>query len=63
MSREELDFASFYEASRDDCLRTVLASVGDMALLGESVSALKIAAIVFILLGVIGLNLADVTAG
>lgn len=30
MSREELDFASFYEASRDDCLRTVLASVGDM---------------------------------
>lgn len=30
MSHEELDFASFYEASRDDCLRTVLASVGDM---------------------------------
>jgi RNA polymerase sigma-70 factor (ECF subfamily) len=24
------DFASFYETSRDDCLRTVLASVGDM---------------------------------
>jgi RNA polymerase sigma-70 factor (sigma-E family) len=24
------DFASFYEASRDDCLRTVFASVGDM---------------------------------
>jgi RNA polymerase sigma-70 factor (ECF subfamily) len=23
------DFASFYEASRDDCLRTVFASVGD----------------------------------
>jgi RNA polymerase sigma factor (sigma-70 family) len=30
VSHEELDFASFYEASRDDCLRTVLASVGDM---------------------------------
>lgn len=30
MSHEEQDFASFYEASRDDCLRTVLASVGDM---------------------------------
>lgn len=30
MSHEELDFASFYEASRDDCLRTVLASVGDL---------------------------------
>ena len=30
VSQEELDFASFYEASRDDCLRTVLASVGDM---------------------------------
>ena len=30
MSHEELDFASFYEASRDDCLRTVLCSVGDM---------------------------------
>jgi RNA polymerase sigma factor (sigma-70 family) len=30
VSHEELDFASFYQASRDDCLRTVLASVGDM---------------------------------
>jgi DNA-directed RNA polymerase specialized sigma24 family protein len=30
VGHEELDFASFYEASRDDCLRTVLASVGDM---------------------------------
>jgi RNA polymerase sigma factor (sigma-70 family) len=30
VSHEQLDFASFYEASRDDCLRTVLASVGDM---------------------------------
>jgi RNA polymerase sigma-70 factor (sigma-E family) len=30
MSHEEPDFASFYQASRDDCLRTVLASVGDM---------------------------------
>jgi DNA-directed RNA polymerase specialized sigma24 family protein len=30
VSHEELDFASFYEASRDDCLRTVLASTGDM---------------------------------
>jgi RNA polymerase sigma factor (sigma-70 family) len=30
VSQEELDFASFYEASRDGCLRTVLASVGDM---------------------------------
>jgi RNA polymerase sigma-70 factor (sigma-E family) len=29
VSHEELDFASFYEASRDDCLRTVLAAVGD----------------------------------
>jgi RNA polymerase sigma-70 factor (sigma-E family) len=25
-----MDFASFYEQSRDDCLRTVLASVGDL---------------------------------
>jgi RNA polymerase sigma factor (sigma-70 family) len=25
-----MDFASFYQASRDDCLRTVLATVGDM---------------------------------
>lgn len=25
-----MDFASFYETSRDDCLRTVLASVGDL---------------------------------
>jgi hypothetical protein len=30
VSHEELDFASFYEASRDDCLRTVLASTGDI---------------------------------
>jgi RNA polymerase sigma-70 factor (sigma-E family) len=30
VSHEELDFASFYQASRDDCLRTVLASVGDL---------------------------------
>ena len=30
VSQEELDFASFYETPRDDCLRTVLASVGDM---------------------------------
>ena len=30
MSREQLDFATFYAASRDDCLRTVLVSVGDM---------------------------------
>jgi RNA polymerase sigma-70 factor (ECF subfamily) len=25
-----MDFASFYKASRDDCLRTVLATVGDI---------------------------------
>lgn len=30
MSREQLDFAAFYAAARDDCLRTVLVSVGDM---------------------------------
>lgn len=30
MSDEELDFAAFYEESRDACLRTVLASIGDM---------------------------------
>jgi RNA polymerase sigma-70 factor (ECF subfamily) len=30
VSDENLDFAAFYEASRDDCLRTVLASVGDL---------------------------------
>jgi RNA polymerase sigma-70 factor (sigma-E family) len=30
VSHEETDFASFYKASRDDCLRTVLATVGDI---------------------------------
>jgi RNA polymerase sigma-70 factor (ECF subfamily) len=30
MSQERSDFASFYEAARDDCLRTVYASVGDL---------------------------------
>jgi DNA-directed RNA polymerase specialized sigma24 family protein len=30
VSHEEPDFASFYAQSRDDCLRTVLASVGDL---------------------------------
>jgi len=30
VSREQLDFAAFYAAARDDCLRTVLVSVGDM---------------------------------
>lgn len=38
-------------------------AVAGMAFLGESVSTLKIVAIVFILIGVIGLNLAGVTAG
>jgi len=32
------DFASFYETSRDDCLRTVLASVGDMDTAQEMVA-------------------------
>jgi RNA polymerase sigma-70 factor (sigma-E family) len=30
VSREQLDFASFYATARDDCLRTVLVSVGDL---------------------------------
>jgi RNA polymerase sigma factor (sigma-70 family) len=30
VSHEEPDFASFYAQSRDDCLRTVLATVGDV---------------------------------
>jgi RNA polymerase sigma-70 factor (sigma-E family) len=30
MNAEISDFAGFYAASRDDCLRTVLASVGDL---------------------------------
>jgi DNA-directed RNA polymerase specialized sigma24 family protein len=38
VSHEELDFASFYEASRDDCLRTVLASVGDMDIAQDMVA-------------------------
>ena len=29
MSTQRLDFADFYRRSRDDCLRTVLISVGD----------------------------------
>jgi len=29
MSRHRTEFAAFYEAAKDDCLRTVLASVGD----------------------------------
>jgi DNA-directed RNA polymerase specialized sigma24 family protein len=38
VSHQELDFASFYETSRDDCLRTVLASVGDMDTAQEMVA-------------------------
>ena len=30
MSQEQADFAAFYEGSRDDCLRTVLATVRDV---------------------------------
>jgi RNA polymerase sigma-70 factor (ECF subfamily) len=30
MGQERMEFASFYEAARNDCLRTVLASVGDL---------------------------------
>jgi RNA polymerase sigma-70 factor (sigma-E family) len=30
VSLEQTDFAEFYAASRDDCLRTVLATVGDV---------------------------------
>ena len=30
MDAETADFARFYAESRDDCLRTVLASVGDL---------------------------------
>lgn len=30
MTREQLEFATFYAAARDDCLRTVLVSVGDV---------------------------------
>ena len=30
MSQEQADFAEFYEGSRDDCLRTVLATVRDV---------------------------------
>ena len=30
MSQEQADFAAFYEGSRDDCLRTVLAVVRDV---------------------------------
>ncbi|MGH3152781.1 MAG: sigma factor, partial [Streptosporangiaceae bacterium] len=30
MSREQLEFAAFYAVARDDCLRTVLVSVGDI---------------------------------
>ena len=29
MSQKQADFAAFYAGSRDDCLRTVLAAVGD----------------------------------
>lgn len=38
MSQERLDFAAFYEASRDDCLRTVYASVGDLDTAHEMVA-------------------------
>jgi RNA polymerase sigma-70 factor (sigma-E family) len=31
MSRHRTEFAAFYEAAKNDCLRTVLASVGDAA--------------------------------
>jgi RNA polymerase sigma-70 factor (ECF subfamily) len=30
MAREPMDFAEFYASSKDDCLRVVLASTGDM---------------------------------
>jgi len=30
VSQEQADFAEFYAGSRDDCLRTVLAAVGDV---------------------------------
>ena len=30
VSQEQADFAAFYEGSRDDCLRTVLAVVRDV---------------------------------
>jgi RNA polymerase sigma factor (sigma-70 family) len=38
VSNQELDFASFYAASRDDCLRTVLASVGDVDIAQDMVA-------------------------
>jgi RNA polymerase sigma factor (sigma-70 family) len=30
MGRGQVEFAAFYQASKDDCLRTVFASVGDL---------------------------------
>lgn len=38
MEHQPLDFADFYERSRDDCLRVVYASVGDGDLAEELVS-------------------------
>lgn len=38
MNRQQTEFASFYETARDDCLRTVAASVGNVALAEDLVA-------------------------
>jgi RNA polymerase sigma factor (sigma-70 family) len=38
VERERTDFASFYQCSRDNCLRAVLASTGDRALAEDLVA-------------------------
>jgi RNA polymerase sigma-70 factor (sigma-E family) len=38
MVREPMDFAEFYSSAKDDCLRTVLASTGDMQAAEELVA-------------------------
>jgi RNA polymerase sigma factor (sigma-70 family) len=38
VSQDELGFATFYEASRDSCLRAVFASVGDLRLAEDLVA-------------------------
>ena len=38
MVREPMDFAEFYTSAKDDCLRTVLASTGDMQAAEELVA-------------------------
>jgi RNA polymerase sigma factor (sigma-70 family) len=38
VSKDDLGFATFYEASRDSCLRAVLASVGDQRLAEDLVA-------------------------